>query len=102
MGYQRNKHDWCITNKIVNDRQCTILLHVDNMKMSHVDPEIVTSAPSGIDAEYGKIANRTIAQGKIQKYLRMTIDYSSPGKLIFSMVDYILKMLDDIPEYMKG
>ena len=35
-------------------------------------------------------------------YLGMTIDYSSPGKVIFSMVDYIGKMLDDIPEDMKG
>ena len=32
----------------------------------------------------------------------MTIDYSSPGKVIFSMVRYILKMLDDISEDMKG
>ena len=32
----------------------------------------------------------------------MTIDYSSPGKVIFSMIDYIEKMLDNIPEDMKG
>ena len=32
----------------------------------------------------------------------MTIDYSSPGKVIFSMIDYIGKMIEDIPEDMKG
>ena len=32
----------------------------------------------------------------------MTIDYSSPGNLIFSMIDYIGKMLDNNPEDMKG
>ena len=32
----------------------------------------------------------------------MTIDYSSHGKLIFSMIDYIGKMLDNIPEDMNG
>ena len=32
----------------------------------------------------------------------MTIHYSSPGKIIFSMIDYIGKMLDNIQEYMKG
>ena len=32
----------------------------------------------------------------------MTIDYSSPGKLILSMIDYIGKMLDGIPDDMKG
>ena len=30
----------------------------------------------------------------------MNIDYSSPGKLIFSIIDYIRKMLDDILEDM--
>ena len=44
----------------------------------------------------------TITRGKVHKYLRMTIDYSSPGKVIFSMIDYIGKMLDDVPYYMKG
>ena len=31
----------------------------------------------------------------------MTIDYSSPGKVILSMIDSIGKILDDIPEDMK-
>ena len=41
-------------------------------------------------------------QDKVHKYLRMTIDYSSPGKVIFSMINYIGKMLGDIPEELKG
>ena len=52
--------------------------------------------------EYGKIAKMTITRGKVHKYLGMTIDYSSPGKVILSMIDYIGKMLDDIPDVMKG
>ena len=44
----------------------------------------------------------TITQGKVHKYFGMTIDYSSSGKVIFSMIEYIGKMLDNIPEYMKG
>ena len=44
----------------------------------------------------------TITRGKVHKYLGMTIDYSSPGKVIFSMIDYIGKMIDDILEDMKG
>ena len=31
----------------------------------------------------------------------MTIDYSSPGKVIFSMIDYIGNMLDYVPEDVK-
>ena len=70
--------------------------------MSHVDSKIISRFLTGIDAEYGKIAKMTITQGKIQKYLNMTINYSFPGKLIFSMFNYIGNMIGDIPEYMKG
>ena len=35
-------------------------------------------------------------------HLGMTIDYSSPGKVIFSMIDYTGKMIDNIPEYMSS
>ena len=44
----------------------------------------------------------TTTQGKIHKYLRMTIDYSSQGKVIFPMVYYIINMLNYIQEDMKG
>ena len=44
----------------------------------------------------------TITRVKVHKYLGMTIDYSSPVKLIFSMINFIGKMLVDIPEDMKG
>ena len=70
--------------------------------MLHVDSNIVYSVISDIDAEYRNIEKMTITRGKIHKYLGMTIDYSSPGKVIFSMVDFIVNMLDDIPEYIRG
>ena len=38
-----------------------------------------------------------IMRYKVHKYLGMTIDYSSPRKLIFYMVDYIVKMINDMP-----
>ena len=55
--------------------------------MSHVDSDIVSSITADIDTEYGKITKMTITRGKIHKYLRMTIDYSYPVKVILSMVD---------------
>ena len=87
---------------IVDDKQCTILWHVDDLKTSHVDPAVIYSVLAGINAEYGKITKMTIMRGKVHKYLGINIDYSSPGKLISLMIDYIVKMIDDIPEYMKG
>ena len=89
-------------NKIIDNKQCTIIWHLDDLKTSHVDLAVVSRVIADIDAEYGKIAKMPITRGKVHKYLGMTIDYSSPCKVIFSMMDYIGKMLDDIPEDMKG
>ena len=61
-------------NKISKDYKCTILWHVENMKISHVDPDIFSNILSNVDAEYGNIAKMTITQGKINKDLGGTID----------------------------
>ena len=69
-------------NKIIDNKQCTILWHVDDLKTSHVDPAVIYSVLAEIDPEYGKIARIKITRGKVNKYLGMTIDYYSPGKVI--------------------
>jgi hypothetical protein len=40
-GFKLNPYDWCVANKMVNRKQCTILWHVDDLKILHVDPEVV-------------------------------------------------------------
>ena len=72
MGYNRNEYDWCVMNKIIHDEQFTTLWRDDNLNMSHVDPDIVSSVLVDIDAEYGKIAKMTITQGK---YIQIPWDY---------------------------
>ena len=44
-----------------------------------------------------KFAKITIMWGKIHKYLGVDIDYSSAGRIIFSMFDYIGKVFNEIP-----
>ena len=69
-------------NNIIDNKQFTILWNFDDLKTSHVDPAVVSGVLSDIDTEYGKIEKMTITRGKEHKYLGMTIDYSSPGKVI--------------------
>ena len=83
--------------KIVKVKHCIIIWNVEYIKMFHVDSGIVSSVLSDIDTEYGEIVKMTITRGKIHNYLRMTINYSSPGKLNLFMVNYIGKMIDYIP-----
>ena len=87
MGYKRKKYDWCVIKKFVKGKKCTILWHGKNIKVLHVNSDIVSSIFSEIDAEYGKISKMTITRGKIRKYLGVTIEYSSTGKVKLSMVD---------------
>ena len=93
MGCQRNEYDWCVMNKTVDNKQCTILWNVDDLNTSHVNPAFVSIVLADIDAEYGKSEKCTITRGKVHKYLRITIDYYSPGKVIFLMINYIGKMI---------
>ena len=41
MGFTINPYDWCIANNIINGSQCTIMWHVDNLKLSHKYPKVI-------------------------------------------------------------
>jgi hypothetical protein len=81
-----------------------VLWHVDDIKVSHEDPEVVTQVLLKLFKEdaYGKEAPLTITRGKVHNYLGMTIDYRVDGKVKFTMTDYIQNMLDEIPTDMRG
>jgi hypothetical protein len=40
-GFETNPYDWCVANKTINGKQCTIVWHVDNLKISHVETSVV-------------------------------------------------------------
>ena len=89
-------------NRNFKAKQYTILWHVHDVKFLRVYSCIISSIISVFGVEYGNIEKMTITWGKIHKFLMMTINYSLPGKLKLSMVNYIGKMIDDIPEDMRG
>lgn len=96
-GFERNPYDWCVVNKMVDGKQCTILWHVDDLKISHVDLKVVDGILEQLDGEYRKEAPMTVTHGKVHDYLGMTLDYSKDRKVKVSMVDYIEKMLAELP-----
>ena len=42
MGFELNPYDMCVANAMINGKQCTIVWYVDDNKISHVDPNVVT------------------------------------------------------------
>jgi hypothetical protein len=37
-GFEINPHDWCVAHKMIDGKQCTVLWHVDDIKISHEEP----------------------------------------------------------------
>jgi hypothetical protein len=75
-GFEINPYDFCVANKTIDGKQCTVVWHVDDLKISHVDPQVVTRILNLLDAKYGqeivggKRSPLTITRGKIHDYLR--------------------------------
>ena len=40
IGFKTNPYDPCVANRMVNGSQHTVCWHVDDLKSSHVDPEV--------------------------------------------------------------
>jgi Reverse transcriptase (RNA-dependent DNA polymerase) len=101
-GFVINPYDMFVANKTINGKQCTVVWHVDDVKISHVDPNVVTEVIALFSAEYAKLSPLTISRGKIHEYLGMTLDYSVKGKVKISMTDYVINMLKELPVDMEG
>jgi hypothetical protein len=97
-----NPFDSCVMNKDINGKRRIVLWHVDDLKISHVNSDVVTSIIDLLDAEFGKEAPLTKMRGKIHDYLGMTIDFSDDGKVKFSMINYVENMLNCLPDDMEG
>ena len=70
-GFKCNEYDECVANKMINERQCTIIWHVDDLKISHVDPQVVDQVIDMIDEEYGQEEPISRNRGKVHHYLGM-------------------------------
>ena len=101
-GFKINRYDRCVANKTIKGKQCTIAWHVDDLKISHVDPDVVTSIIEKLNKEYGKLTPLTVTRGKIHEYLGIKVDFSESGKVKLSMKDYIGELLEESPADMAG
>ena len=91
-----------MANKIVNGKQCTIIWHVDDLKISHVEKNVVEDIIRQLSKKFGKESPLTTARGKVLEYVVMTLDYMTKGRVKISMYDSIEKMLMELPSDMNG
>ena len=101
MAFDINPYDPCVANKIVSAHQITICWHVDDLKVSHKSEDAVTALALKMASLYGP--KKTISRGKVHEYLRMDIDWlTKPGVMIVSMVKYLQKIIEELPEAIKS
>ena len=102
-GFEVYPYDWCVVNKTINGKQCTISWHVDDLKISHMDQLIVKTIITTLQDCYRQETALVVHCGQVHDYLGMAIDYSIPGKVCFSMDQYITNLLVECPDHlMKG
>jgi hypothetical protein len=58
-GFKLNPYDPCVPNKTANGTQMTVCWHVDNLKVSHVDPKEVTKFGEWLSKTSGVSVPRT-------------------------------------------
>ncbi len=99
-GFVLNPYDLYVANKVVNGKQMTVCWHVDNLKVSHCNPNQVTIFGEWLRKKYGMAV--ATHQGKVHDYLSMIFDFSAKGKVMVTMVEYIKNIIRDFPEEITG
>jgi hypothetical protein len=72
----------------------TVCFHVDDSKLSHESPEVINETIGWLREEYESIFEdgsgaMKVHQGKVHKYLGMTLDFSNKGQCVVTMFDYL-------------
>jgi len=76
MGFILNPYDRCTANKLINGTQCTIIFYVDDNKIPHKDPEVVTEVLGQITGHFGELV---ISRGANHDFLGINIKLRKDG-----------------------
>jgi Reverse transcriptase (RNA-dependent DNA polymerase). len=92
MGFKLNPYDQCVANKVINGSTCMICCYVDDNKISHKDPAIVTQV---IETIKGKLGKMKVLRGKKHEFLGMKISLRGDGTVSIDMKDYVKKAIQE-------
>lgn len=97
MGFVLNPYDPCVANAIFDGKQCTICWYVDDNKISHVDPAVVTKVVKQIEAKFGKM--NVTRDGDDHDFLGMNISFQKKDRTVkINMKQHALNALSNFLE----
>jgi len=53
-GFTINPYDQCMANKQIRGKQCTIIWHIDDLKISHVEEKVFKDIICHLNEHFGK------------------------------------------------
>ena len=87
LGFKVNPYYQYVTNIDVNGKQLTVVLHVDNLKVSHKDNNVVSAFCVKMSELSG--SGTKSSWGKVHNFLGIDLDWSQDGLFIVSMTKYL-------------
>jgi hypothetical protein len=95
-GFKINPYDPCVAHKGVNNKKITITWHVDGLKLSHMEKNEVTQTIERLKSIYGQ--DMRVSRGKKHDNLGIDLDFTNPGEVKITMIDYLKGVLEEFPE----
>lgn len=92
-GFKINPYDICVFNKTIHGKQCTVIIHVDDLKISCGDRRGVDAVINELQRIYKKV---NICEGPIVDYLGMEFNYTNRGFVIISMKAMVEETMDEL------
>lgn len=69
--YKIKPYNCCVANKLINGAQCTLVWYVNNNKICHINPTVVTNEMKMISEHFGDLS---ILRGDKHRFLGMDIE----------------------------
>ena len=92
MGFTLNPYDNCVANATIDGKQCTIVFYVDDNKISHEDPAVVTRIIKTLEEKYGVMAK---TRGSKHDFLGMSIELTDDRTVKISMRRYLEEAISE-------
>ena len=87
LGFKLNPYDSCVANANIAGAQCTIVWYVDDNKISHVNPSVVSDIIARIEKHFGTM---TVTRGDEHEFLGMRIKFNKEARTVeINMSSYL-------------
>jgi hypothetical protein len=104
VGFEVNPYNICIANHTVNGKQQAVTWHVNDLKLSHIDPKVNDHFAIWCKNTYGSdnLGHGKVVRGNVHDYLAMILDFTQDGALKIDMKYYIEGMLEEFSYNIKS